>query len=90
MHLFNGKYVGPELGEFSDIEFQGSLGIGKKVSNVNTGGPSRFNRSYMLDFRLNYELPPGKRLCMFGKIPECSNWDKSKPHCYLKPSGEKN
>jgi|TARA_B110000285_G_scaffold195769_1_gene226275 hypothetical protein len=60
-------------------------------NQANTGGPSRFNRSYILDFRLNFELPPGMKLCLFGKIPEMSNWDKSKPHCFMKPvPGEKN
>ena len=62
------------------------MSVGKKPkSNVNPGGPSRYNRSYVLDFRLEYELPPGKRLAIFGKIPEISNWNKDKPKVYLKP-----
>lgn len=65
---------------------QGSINVGMKTkSNVNPGGPSRYNRSYCLDFRLVYELPPGKRLAIFGKIPEISNWNKDKPKVFMKP-----
>ena len=62
-----------------------------KSKVTNPGGPSRFNRSYCINLQLEYDLPPGKRLAIFGKIPEISNWNKDKPKVFMKRiEGEKN
>ena len=54
-------------------------------TSANDDAQRRANTTYHIDFRLHYKRDgPGMKMCCFGKIPELSMWDKSKPLCWLK------
>lgn len=90
MHLFNSNSKGssytPVKNQKLPIDDLDELGFKEQnyKSHLAAEGANRSNRSYQLIFRLIHVPLPGKRICILGRIPELSNWDKSQPKCFLK------
>jgi hypothetical protein len=61
--------------------------VNQASTNTQFNGSKCLTRSYLLDFRINFNVPHGKKLCIFGNIPEFSNWKKNEPRCFLKQEG---
>jgi hypothetical protein len=84
------KYAGIQSLEYDqDLMQQFSGGssqmiMTKQSTNMQFGGNDRYNTSYHIEFHLNYKAEPGVQICLFGKIPELSMWDKENPKAWLK------
>jgi hypothetical protein len=44
----------------------------------------RRDTTYHIEMSLHYKADPGINICLFGKIPELSMWDKEDPKCWMK------
>jgi hypothetical protein len=88
MHLFNTstksnsyspvKTHNVNMGEFGDLDMISPMTKKSPRSHLAIDGANQSNRSYSLIFRLIHEpLPDNKKICILGRIPELSNWDKS-------------
>jgi hypothetical protein len=48
---------------------------------------SKINRkdtTYHIEISLHYKADPGVNVCLIGRIPELSMWDKTDPKCWMK------
>lgn len=44
----------------------------------------RKDTTYHCEITLHYKAEPGHQICLLGRIPELSMWDKNDPKCWMK------